>query len=77
LGWQRLRQAVASISWTVMASVGVASVTLFGVGDEATRTMLEHLVDAADAAMHEAKRAGGNRTRQAGVSQARSARRPQ
>jgi GGDEF domain-containing protein len=74
LGWQPLRQAVASIPWTVTASVGVASVTLFGVGDEATRTMLEHLVDAA---MYEAKRAGGNRTRQAGVSQARSARLPQ
>jgi GGDEF domain-containing protein len=30
------------------------------------RAVIEHLVDTADAAMYEAKRAGGNQTRQAG-----------
>jgi GGDEF domain-containing protein len=35
-------------------------------GTRDARAVIEHLVDTADAAMYEAKRAGGNQTRQAG-----------
>jgi GGDEF domain-containing protein len=62
---ERLRQEVAAIPWGATASVGVASIRRVDTGDSDTRAVIEHLVDAADAAMYEAKRAGGNQTRQA------------
>jgi GGDEF domain-containing protein len=49
------------------ASVGVASIRRVDVGNADARAVIEHLVDSADAAMYEAKRAGGNQTRQAGA----------
>jgi diguanylate cyclase (GGDEF)-like protein len=61
---ERLRQQVAVIPWGATASVGVASVARASIGDYDIRAVFEHLVDAADAAMYEAKRAGGNQTRQ-------------
>ena len=61
---ERLRQDVATIPWGATASVGVASVMRASIGDHDIRAVFEHLVDAADAAMYEAKRAGGNQTRQ-------------
>jgi diguanylate cyclase (GGDEF)-like protein len=64
---ERLRRAVADTPWRVTASVGVASVTLFSIDGDTTRRMIEHLVDAADAAMYEAKRAGGNQIRHSGA----------
>lgn len=64
---ERLRRAVAATPWQVTASLGVASVTLFSIDDNTTRRMIEHLVDAADAAMYEAKRAGGNQIRHSGA----------
>ncbi len=62
---ERLRHQVAAIPTGATASVGVASIRRVNVGDSETRAVIEHLVDAADAAMYEAKRAGGNQTRQA------------
>ncbi len=60
---ERVRQEVAAIPWGATASVGVASVSRDDTLNLDPRTVVEHLVDAADAAMYEAKRAGGNRTR--------------
>jgi diguanylate cyclase (GGDEF)-like protein len=62
---ERLRQEVAAIPWGATASVGVASISRDDIVDLDTRTVVDHLVDAADVAMYEAKRAGGNRTRRA------------
>ena len=62
---ERLRQDVAGIPWGATASVGVASVGRGFLDDADTRVVIEHLIDAADSAMYEAKRAGGNQTRYA------------
>ncbi|CAN5433745.1 GGDEF domain-containing protein [soil metagenome] len=60
--------AVASTPWRVTASVGVASVTtLLSDDDDATLRVIDHLIEAADAAMYEAKRAGGNQIRYSGA----------
>jgi diguanylate cyclase (GGDEF)-like protein len=64
---ERLRQEVAAIPRGATASVGVASIRRVDIGDADARAVIEHLVDTADTAMYEAKRAGGNRTRQAGT----------
>lgn len=60
---ERLRQEVATIPGGATASVGVASIKRVDIAGSETRTLLERLVGAADAAMYEAKRAGGNQTR--------------
>jgi diguanylate cyclase (GGDEF)-like protein len=62
---ERLRQEIAAIPWGATASIGVASTSRVGSEGSDTRALLDILVEAADAAMYEAKRAGGNRTRQA------------
>ncbi|MCV7348206.1 GGDEF domain-containing protein [Mycolicibacterium rhodesiae] len=59
---ERFRTAVATAPGPVTASVGVASIALTEIGSAATAA-LTGLVDAADAAMYDAKRAGGNQTR--------------
>ncbi|WP_041782904.1 GGDEF domain-containing protein [Mycolicibacterium chubuense] len=61
---EEFRRAVASTSWGVTASVGVACSVLESA-DGATREVLEELVHAADTAMYEAKRSGGNQCRRA------------
>lgn len=61
---ERIRLAVASTSEDVTASVGVACAALDGT-DVITRTIVGDLVEAADTAMYEAKRAGGNQSRRA------------
>ncbi|WP_243841318.1 GGDEF domain-containing protein [Mycobacterium sp. DL592] len=60
---ERLRQAVASAPGGVTASLGMASMALADIGRGAQQRVIEHLVDEADTAMYEAKRAGGNQTR--------------
>jgi len=60
---ERLRLAIASTSWGITASVGVACSRL--TGDSGTRELLGELVESADAAMYEAKRSGGNQCRRA------------
>ena len=62
---ERLRTAIAATSWKVTASLGVASVGLMRLGD--TRELISSLIAAADAAMYEAKRAGGNQIRHSEV----------
>lgn len=57
---ERLRLAVADLPWSVTASVGVACAVVGGT-DGATRSIVEDIVAAADAAMYAAKRDGGNR----------------
>jgi diguanylate cyclase (GGDEF)-like protein len=52
--------AVESTPWQVTASVGVATMPLARL-DEQPQRLVDQLVGTADAAMYEAKRAGGNR----------------
>ena len=62
---QRLCDAVAELSYEITASVGVASVRcdeVLGGGDP--KTVITALIASADAAMYDAKRDGGNRSRQ-------------
>jgi diguanylate cyclase (GGDEF)-like protein len=59
---ERLRAAIAATSWNVTASLGVSSIPLNRVAGN-SRELLDGLVAAADTAMYEAKRAGGNQIR--------------
>lgn len=61
---ERLRLAIASTAWDITASVGVACRRFDGRSD--TRELLTELVEAADIAMYDAKRSGGNQVRRAG-----------
>lgn len=61
---ERLRAAVASTSVDITASVGVACGALNG-SEATSRLIVGELVEAADVAMYEAKRSGGNQTRRA------------
>jgi diguanylate cyclase (GGDEF)-like protein len=65
---ERLRATIATSSWGVTASVGVVCARLNRDAD--TREILGEFVEAADAAMYEAKRSGGNQYRRAGRSAA-------
>ena len=66
---ERLREAVATMPYGVTASVGVAAVAVNDIDETAVAATIKRLGDAADAAMYEAKRAGGNQVRyRAGVS---------
>lgn len=57
---ERLRAAIAATSWNITASLGVSSIGLTRVAG-APRELIDGLIAAADTAMYEAKRAGGNR----------------
>ncbi|AKK27380.1 diguanylate cyclase [Mycobacterium sp. EPa45] len=66
---ERCRAAVAATPGGVTASVGVAAIALAEIGGDSIAATLTHLVDAADTAMYEAKRLGGNQIRsRAGIS---------
>ncbi len=65
----RLCAAVASVPGDVTASVGVATMAAADIDAREVTATITRLVDAADAAMYEAKRAGGNQVSyRAGVS---------
>ena len=63
---ERLRQAVADTDGGITASVGVACHVLDGDLDD-VRSLVRGLVEAADLAMYEAKRSGGNQFRRASL----------
>lgn len=63
---RRLCSAIAANPWGVTASLGVAGITVRQPGTD-TRTLIERVIAAADMAMYEAKRAGGNQIRQSGA----------
>lgn len=60
---EAMREAIASTPWDVTASLGVSSAHLPTGLEIPSRKFIENLVEAADAAMYEAKHAGGNRVR--------------
>lgn len=60
---ENLLAAVAATPWAITASLGVATVPEISGDDQSTRPLIERLVAAADAAMYDAKRAGGNQIR--------------
>jgi diguanylate cyclase (GGDEF)-like protein len=64
---EKLLAAVAASPWTVTASIGVAGMSRVSGDEQAARPLIEILVAAADAAMYEAKRAGGNQIRYRGA----------
>jgi diguanylate cyclase (GGDEF)-like protein len=62
---EAMRLAIANIPWGVTASLGVSGIRLSSEDEVLNRQTIEGLVEAADAAMYEAKRAGGNQVRHA------------
>lgn len=57
---ERIRHAISAIPFPVTASVGTANARLTDAGP-ATPDLIDRLIRIADAAMYDAKRAGGNR----------------
>jgi diguanylate cyclase (GGDEF)-like protein len=64
---ETLRLAIAATPWGVTASLGVSGIRLSSGNENLDRQTIERLVETADAAMYEAKRAGGNQVRHVDV----------
>jgi diguanylate cyclase (GGDEF)-like protein len=64
---EAMRVAIAATPWGVTASFGVSSIRLSSENESLNRQVVERLVEAADGAMYEAKRAGGNQVRHADI----------
>ncbi|ORA82818.1 GGDEF domain-containing protein [Mycobacterium malmoense] len=58
---ERLRRAIAAIPFQVTASIGTSSVPLDAGATVANTRLIDDLISTSDAAMYEAKHAGGNR----------------
>ena len=63
---ERLRRQIAATSWDVTASVGVATAALSRMPGTGVQALVQDLVEAADRAMYQAKRAGGDQVSVAG-----------
>ncbi|MCV7224625.1 GGDEF domain-containing protein [Mycolicibacterium komossense] len=57
---ERLRHAIAALPMNITASIGTASAPLKTIDARADRQLVDALMNAADGAMYDAKRAGGN-----------------
>jgi diguanylate cyclase (GGDEF)-like protein len=64
---EAMRLAIAATPWGVTASLGVSGIRLSSEDENLNRQIIERLVETADAAMYEAKRAGGNQVRHADI----------
>jgi diguanylate cyclase (GGDEF)-like protein len=62
---EAIRLVIAATPWGVTASLGVSTIRLSPREATLNRQIIEDLVEAADTAMYEAKRAGGNQIRHA------------
>ena len=60
---EAMRLAIAATPWGVTASLGVSSIRVSPEHQNLDRQIIERLVEVADTAMYEAKRAGGNQVR--------------
>ena len=57
---ERLRQAIAEIPFHITASIGTSAIALDELSPIADMQLIDDLITTSDAAMYEAKRAGGN-----------------
>ena len=67
---EQLREAVAATRYPVTASIGIVSAPLGPSFDPAERELIDDLVNIADGAMYDAKRAGGNQSRSTSIAHA-------
>jgi diguanylate cyclase (GGDEF)-like protein len=58
---ERSREAIATLGFSITASIGIAVAAMGPAFEPSERQVIERLIRSADAAMYEAKRAGGNR----------------
>jgi diguanylate cyclase (GGDEF)-like protein len=60
---EQLRRAIVATSYSITASIGIASAPLGARFDPVERELIDDLVNLADTAMYAAKHAGGNQSR--------------
>jgi GGDEF domain-containing protein len=64
---ERLCDAIAAIPFEITASIGTSSVPLSGAPVTPVMQLIDDLIETSDAAMYQAKRAGGNQVCHSGV----------
>jgi diguanylate cyclase (GGDEF)-like protein len=64
---ERLRRGIAEVSIAITASIGTASAPLNAAAADPKAHLIDSLILAADAAMYDAKRAGGNQIHHSGT----------
>ena len=60
---ERLRTAIAAMTYPITASIGIAEIAIADIDDDTVKMTFDDLAAAADRLMYEAKRAGGNKIR--------------